>query len=76
MIDKLRELFYEVVEDNTQIINEDTLIHRDLKINSLDLITLICNAEETFDISISDKEVKSFVTVADIIKCIENKINK
>ncbi len=76
MIEKLRELFYKVVEDDTQIINEDTVIHKDLKINSLDLITLICNAEEEFDISISDKEVKSFVTVADIIKCIEEKQSK
>ncbi len=76
MIEQLRELFYEVVEDDTQIINEDTIIHKDLKINSLDLITLICNAEEKFDISISDKEVKSFVTVADVIKCIEDKTNK
>ncbi len=73
MLEKLKEIFYKVVEDDTQIINEDTVIHRDLKINSLDLIVLICNAEEEFDISISDKEIKNFVTVADIIKCIEDK---
>ena len=76
MLNQLRELFYGVVEDNSQIINEDTLIHKDLKINSLDIITLICNVEDKFDISISDKEIKSLVTVADVIKCIENKINK
>lgn len=76
MIEELRELFYQVVEDNSQVINEDTLIHKDLKINSLDIITLICNVEEKFDISISDKEVKSLVTVADVIKCIEDKMNK
>lgn len=76
MIEKIREIFYKVVEDNTQVINEDTIIHKDLKINSLDLITLICAAEDEFDISITDKEVKSFVTVADVIKCIEDKMNK
>lgn len=76
MIEQIREIFYEVVEDNTQVINEDTIIHKDLKFNSLDLIALICKAEDKFDVSISDKEVKTFVTIADVIKCIEDKMSK
>lgn len=71
MLDRLKKLIYPVLENKEIVISEDTVILRDLGINSYDIVELVCVLEDEFDIAIPDKKIKSFVTVGDIIKFIE-----
>lgn len=72
MIEKLKEILKETVEVSAETeINEDTVILRDLGVNSLDMIELVCAVEDEFDIEIADKKIKSLVTVGDLIAYIE-----
>ncbi|VEU63564.1 phosphopantetheine-binding protein [Mycoplasmopsis bovirhinis] len=54
-------------------VSESDLI-KDLKIDSLDLAELIMEAEEKFNISISDQELISLTTVKSIIELIKAKL--
>ena len=47
---------------------------RNLGIDSLDLLDLILEAEEKFNISIGDDELLSLETVNDIVKVIKDKL--
>lgn len=72
MLEKLKEILKETVEVSAETeINEDTVILRDLGVNSLDMIELVCAVEDEFDIEIADKKIKSLVTVGDLIAYIE-----
>lgn len=72
MLEKLKEILEETVEVSAETeINEDTVILRDLGVNSLDMIELVCAVEDEFDIEIADKKIKSLVTVGDLIAYIE-----
>ncbi len=67
MLNKLKELVLEVSEDKDLVITEESKLLTDLKLNSLDLINLVCVVEDEFDIEIPDKKLKTFITVGDVI---------
>lgn len=72
MLDKLGKLLHETAGIKEDIeFDVNTVILRDLKLNSLDLISLICAVEDEFDIEIDDKDIKSIVTIGDLIEYIE-----
>lgn len=73
MIEKIKELIYLVINNKDVIIDENTVLLKDLDINSYDIVELICILEEEFDISVPDKKIKSLVTIGDIIRFIESK---
>ncbi len=72
MLEKLKEILVNTVdvEPNTEI-DENTVILRDLGVDSLDMVELVCAVEDEFDIEIADKKIKSLVTVGDLIDYIE-----
>lgn len=73
MLEKLKELLNETVDVDKEIdINENTVILRDLDIDSLDMVELVCAVEDEFDIEIADKKIKSIVTIGDLIDYIES----
>ena len=52
---------------------DDDLIH-DLKGDALDVIELVMELEETFNIEISDDEAERMRTVEDVYKCVAAKL--
>lgn len=72
MLERIKNLVYPVLSNKDVVINENTVILKDLDINSYDIVELICIIEEEFDVSIPDKKIKSLVTIGDIIKYIES----
>ena len=73
MIAKLKELLVTTVDVKEDVqLTEDTVILRDLGVDSLEMIELVCAVEEEFDIEIADKKIKSLVTIGDLIKYIES----
>ncbi len=71
MLERLKNLIYPIISNKEITIDENTVILKDLDINSYDIVEFICVLEEEFDISVPDKKIKSFVTIGDIIKYIE-----
>lgn len=72
MLETLKKTINETVGFNKEIALEmDTIISRDLKLNSLEIVSLVCAVEDEFDIEIDDKDIKSIVTIGDLIKYIE-----
>lgn len=73
MLEKLKEILNETVDVDKEIdINENTVILRDLDVDSLDMVELVCAVEDEFDIEIADKKIKSIVTIGDLIDYIES----
>ncbi len=72
MLDTLKMILNETAGISRDItLERDTVISRDLKLNSLEIVSLICAVEDEFDIEIDDKDIKSIVTIGDLIKYIE-----
>ena len=57
--------------DEEEIITLETHLVSDLGIDALDLMELICEIEEEFDLEIADEDAKRLKTVADIVNYVE-----
>lgn len=73
MIDRLIALIKEYKNDYSLTIDENTVLVSDLEFDSFDLVQLICEIEEEFDVRIPDKALKNFITIGDVAKYIESK---
>ncbi len=72
MIEKIRAIALESMEDKSIEITENSRLMADLKLNSLDLINLVSVVEDEFDIEIPDKKLKTLITVGDVIDFIKS----
>ena len=72
-MNKIIEIITTNLDLDPTTINEDTNLLVDLKINSFDLVTLVCEFEDAFDIQISEREIKRIETIKDIEHLIKNK---
>lgn len=71
MFEELRELICQFVEVNEDDINEDSKFAEDLGFNSYDFMSLLGEAEDTFDIEIDESDISSLKTVGNMIEYIE-----
>lgn len=71
MFEKLRELICQFVEVNEDDINENSKFAEDLGFNSYDFMSLLGEAEDTFDIEIDEADISSLKTVGNMIEYIE-----
>lgn len=68
------EKFIKMLEEKVngkEVTKESNL--KDLGIDSLDLVEIVLQAEEEFNITFSDEELNSFKTVNDVCKVLDNK---
>ena len=68
------EKFIKMLEEKVngkEVTKESNL--KDLGIDSLDLVEIVLQAEEEFNITFSDDELNSFKTVNDVCKVLDNK---
>ena len=61
--------------DSTEIKMESEL-HDDLGCDSLDLIEVIMKVENRFHITVNDDDLVGIVTVGDIVKYVDERLNK
>ncbi|MBQ3519646.1 MAG: acyl carrier protein [Clostridia bacterium] len=72
MIEKINEILQRIVKlDEGITIDEKTIILRDLDVDSMQLVSLVCAVEDEFDIEITDKEIKRIITIGDLINYIQ-----
>ena len=68
MIEKLQEIIIHYTADKDIQIKEDMVLLTDLGLNSLELIEMVCEVEETFEVEIPDKVISSLKTIKDLME--------
>ena len=74
--EQIREIVIEFIQniiDNDVEITEKSGLMEDLDLSSLEVMTLIADIEQEFQIVFAEDELRSIVFVGDIVNCIYNK---
>lgn len=71
MIEKVIEILSEFTELKSEDMNQDTRLIADLCLNSLDVVNVVVEFEDEFDIEIPDEKIKELQTIGDIVKFLE-----
>lgn len=74
IFDKIKAMIAQQTGVDESKITMQSDILKDIGLDSLDIVELIMNAEEEWDIIIDDEDVASFKTIADVVAYIESKI--
>lgn len=72
--DRVRELLAKCLDVDPEKVTPSARLVDDLRADSLDNIELCMDAEEEFDVQITDEEAENIVTVADAVALIECKL--
>jgi acyl carrier protein len=77
LIDKLKKIVLPYIQDEEAYKNlsEDTQFIRDLKINSANLVDVILDVEDEFDIKIENEEMEKMTSVQAAMDIITSKLN-
>lgn len=76
VFDKIKDIIVEQLDVEEDAVTMEASITDDLGADSLDVVDLVMSIEESFDVEIPDEEVENIKTVGDIVKYIENKVEK
>ena len=77
LIASLKEIVKPYIHDEEafQKLTEETNFIDDLKINSANLVDIVLDVEDKFDILIEDEEMESMMTVQGAMKIITSKVS-
>lgn len=74
IFEKLKKIIVDQLGVSEENVKEEATFVDDLSADSLDIVELVMNLEEEFDMEIPDAEAEKIVTVGDVVKYIkENK---
>lgn len=78
ILEKLRAIVSPYVEDKSLLtaVSAETDLLKDLQINSADLVDIVLDTEEEFDIEIEDEAAEQMLTVKDVLQVISERIIK
>ncbi|MEL7339209.1 MAG: phosphopantetheine-binding protein [Bacteroidota bacterium] len=78
IISKLREIVSPYVEDKSLLegVKPETNLLSDLQINSADLVDIVLDTEEAFDIEIEDEAADQMLTVEDVVRIIAERVKQ
>lgn len=76
IIEKLKEIITPYVQNQEAllVVNEETDLMKDLKINSQHLVDIILDTEVAFDIEIDDESAEKMLTVGAAVDIVERLI--
>ncbi len=74
VLDKLRELAEETLELEPGKVTEDARFAEDLDTDSLDLVELVMEIENAFDIEIPEEELDGIETIGQTLDLIQEKL--
>lgn len=72
MFEEIRDAIAEKLDIDIEKISMDSKLVDDLKADSLDMIDLITDFEEKYELEISNEDLQTLVTVGDIVKYLED----
>ncbi|MCL1885001.1 MAG: acyl carrier protein [Defluviitaleaceae bacterium] len=67
MLEKLQEIVRQYTDDETITISGNMVLLTDLGLNSYELVELVCEVEDKFDVEIPDRAISRFITVQNVI---------
>ena len=70
---KVKELIAKQLNKTIEEITDDKEVVKDLGADSLDIVEMLMNLEEEYDITVPEEEAGDIKTVGDIIKLIDSK---
>lgn len=71
IFERLKDIIIDQLGVNEENITMEATFIDDLSADSLDVVELIMNIEEEFEMEIPDNEAEKIVTVGDVVKYIE-----
>lgn len=74
MLEKIKAILVKHLRVSPDSITENTNIQEDLSADSLDVVEIIMELEETFNVPISDEDAVSLKTVKDLMNYIEKQL--
>ncbi|MCQ2423836.1 MAG: acyl carrier protein [Clostridia bacterium] len=76
MFEELKKMLVDELSVNPDDVTESAELVTDLGINSLELADLILLCEERFDVEITEDDVRSFVTVGNVVDYLSEKTGR
>lgn len=73
VFERIKEMIEEIIREKTEI-SPETRLMSDLGLDSLDIIELICDLEDEYDIEIDEVEREKIKTVAELVNTVEAKM--
>ena len=67
MLDKLQVIVRRYTDDESIILNPEMVLLTDLGLNSYELVQLICEIEDEFNVEIPDRIISNLKTVQHVI---------
>lgn len=71
--EKVREVITRQLDIDPETVTMESRLIDDLKADSLDIVELVMDLEQEFDVEIPDEELPKVQTVADIVKFLEKR---
>lgn len=71
MLEKVRLIIARHCGTDTEAIDSDTHLIKDLALSSLDVVNLVVEFEDTFDIDIPDADIRRFHYIKDVVEYLE-----
>ena len=65
IVSQILAVLEDVAEISPEDVNEDSVLD-DLDLSSMEILTIVADLEETFGLRIPEKELRNFVTIADV----------
>lgn len=75
-MNKNKEMFIEILKNYSKLtFNETSRLKEDVKLDSLDLVELVLECEEKFNIVLPEQSLHNVSTVEDILNLINNLVD-
>lgn len=74
MLGTIQTILSKYTTVNKDEITENSVLTADLGLSSFDVVSIVSDFEDEFDIEIPDRDIRKLVTVKDIIEYIQAKI--
>lgn len=71
MFEQIKDILVNELDVNPDDVALDSRLSGDLGINSLELADLVLLCEDRFGVAISDDDIRSFVTIKDVVTYLE-----
>ena len=66
IVSQILAVLEDVAEISPEDVNEDSVLMDDLDLSSMEILTIVADLEETVGLRIPEKELRNFVTIADV----------